>query len=284
MKKFIFVLLILLVLTASLFLILKLDNSKKFRLVFFNVGQGDSALVNLDNSQKILIDCGVDRTVLEKLGEYLPFYDRQIDYLVISHFDLDHYGGCIDVLKRYRIKNVFINGVPGADDYYRAWLEELSSQLSTGKLSLFTISDYKKIELGTASLEFFWPRTDVSLIGDNNNSILLKITRGDFSALFTGDLEETGENEVLKKYCPEFLENKNNVCFPLKSSLLKVAHHGSPGASSETWLKAVAPSTAIVSVGENKFGHPSARVLKKLDRVSAQILRTDQIGDIILSP
>lgn len=283
-KKLLFILLALLILSSSLFLILKFNNPKKFQLIFFDVGQGDSALVNLDNGQKLLIDCGVDNKVLEKLGKYLPFYDRQIDYLIISHFDLDHYGGCIDVLKRYQIKNVIINGLPGIDDYYRAWLEELSKQLPARKVNLLKISDYQKFLFGTTALEFLWPRVDTNLAGDNNNSVILKISHPNFSALFTGDLEELGESELLKKYCPDFLNNQNLICAPLKSEVLKVAHHGSPGASSELWLKAVAPKTAVVSVGENKFGHPSARVLKKLERAGAKILRTDQIGDIILAP
>src|SRR3989339_155923 len=97
------------------------SNIRSSRVVFFNVGQGDAALVDFGNGQKMLIDCGPDRKILSKLGQYLPFYDRTIDYLLISHPDLDHYGGCVDVLRRYDVKNIIENGATKSDPYFQVW-------------------------------------------------------------------------------------------------------------------------------------------------------------------
>ena len=74
------------------------------KITFLNVGQGDASLIQFPDGEKMLVDCSIDSRILEALGRVLPYYDRQIDYLVVSHPDADHYGGCIDVLKNYQIK------------------------------------------------------------------------------------------------------------------------------------------------------------------------------------
>src|SRR3989344_9396567 len=93
-----------------------------FYVVFLNIGQGDAALINFGNGQKMLVDCGPNRSILSALGRHLPFYDRTIDYLLVTHPDLDHYGGCVDVLKRFDVKNIIINGATKAyDPYWVIW-------------------------------------------------------------------------------------------------------------------------------------------------------------------
>src|SRR3989339_1455689 len=115
------VLVILIICWFLLFLLavyVNINKPKHFEVIFFNVGQGDSSLIKFEDGKKMLIDCGPDKNVLSKLGRELPFHNRTIDYLVISHFDLDHYGGCIDVLKRYKVKNIIHNGSTKYDDKY----------------------------------------------------------------------------------------------------------------------------------------------------------------------
>src|SRR3989338_8116486 len=92
-----------------------------FQVIFFDIGQGDAALIRLATGEKILVDCGPDRKILSKLGRGLKFYDREIDYLIATHPDLDHYGGCVDVLRRYKVKKIVTNGI--SKDYDSYWQE-----------------------------------------------------------------------------------------------------------------------------------------------------------------
>lgn len=249
-------------------------NRSRFELIFFNIGQGDSALIKFENNQTVLVDCSKDRSVLNKLGEYLPFFERSLDYLIITHFDLDHYGGCIDLLKRYNIKNVVINGVIGNDEYYQTFSTLLDDKIKKGETKVLTIGELKELKISSSTLIFLWPLRTVNVAGDNNNSIVFSLKHKNNSVLFTGDLEEKGENFLLKEYA-------KNLNF-LKADVLKVSHHGSVGASSEDFLKAVNPKEAIISVGKNDFGHPSLRIIKRLERLGAKIWRTNLQGDKII--
>ncbi|MFH1291738.1 MAG: MBL fold metallo-hydrolase [bacterium] len=251
---------------------------QQFQVVFFNVGQGDSALIKFENGQKMLVDCGPDKKVLAKLGENLPFYDRAIDFLLITHFDLDHYGGCIDVLKRYKVENIITNGGnKPADKYWQAWdmsrKNEQSNEIIISQISTWEIADSK--------LEFLWPDLDdesntPSLKKDSNNqSIVFRLVHSSTTILFTGDMEEKVEKILVESYC-------SSTCPALESKILKAGHHGSGSSSSEGFLRSVSPQKAIISTGKNSFGHPSLRVLRKLERQSIEILRTDELGDIII--
>ena len=273
MRRIFLILLFLLILTTGLFLFIKLDGNVGFKVVFFDVGQGDSALINFSDGTKMLIDCGKDKTILYKLGEELSFFDRQIDYLLITHFDLDHYGGCIDVLKRYDVKNLILSTVEGNDKYYeefkKAWSEENGIKIIA--------EDLENLIIASSTLNFLSPKKEFNFTDKNDASIVFKLSNLNYEVLFTGDLEEKGEEKLLEKYCDDL-----EKCLVLESNILKVGHHGSAGSSSEDFLNAVNPQKAIISVGKNNFGHPSRRVIKKLERIKSEILRTDKIGDIII--
>jgi len=300
-KKVFLILLILFVLVFGLFFYLKQSQEGKFKIVFFDVGQGDSALINFVDGTRMLVDCGKDKTVLYKLGKYIPFFDRQIDYLVITHFDLDHYGGCIDVLKRYDVKNIITNGIPSINNYYREY--KIIEELENAQVSI--VSKYKKINIGSSIIEFLSPLEEFNFTDKNDASVVFKLSNSSTTALFVGDLGEKGEEKLLEKYCnnssvipnlirdlskevrgrkdSDFRQNDNDyICSLLNSVILKVGHHGSGGSSSEDFLQAVSPQESIISVGRNNFGHPSRRVIKKLERIGSEILRTDLLSDIII--
>lgn len=254
----------------------------KFQVIFFAIGQGDSALIKFVDGRKMLIDCGPDRKVLAKLGKYFPFYDRTIDFLLITHFDLDHYGGCLDVLSRYEVKNIITNGDKKPDDgYWQAW-EQIRRRERANEVVIAQATTW---QLAGATLEFLAPDKSHGLPASdsNNESIVFRLTQATTTTtiLFTGDMEIDLENALLKKYCL-IISMTAKKCPALASNILKVGHHASESSSGVDFLRAVSPLRAIISVGKNKFGHPSLRVLARFRRQGVQILRTDQMGDIII--
>lgn len=249
----------------------------QFKVAFLNIGQGDSALIILPGGAKILIDCGPDQKILRKLGEQFAFFDRQIDYLLVTHPDLDHYGGCIDVLRRYDVKNIFINGATKEDDpIFLSWQEYLYAE----EAEIFTVERPTEYILDEARLKFYNPDPEFAdtKLGDNSKSLVFKFFYNTTTILFTGDLEADVERKILQKYCPTSTPD----CPELQSEYLKIGHHGSDSSSIEDFLKAISPREAIISVGKNRYGHPSPRVLKRLQRLGIDFLRTDQKGDIIV--
>lgn len=274
------------ILTISLFLLflvgyyfLKNKSIHYFDSVtFFDVGQGDAALITFDNGQKMLVDCGINRKILSKLGSTLSFFDRKIDYLLITHPDGDHYGGCPAVLERYQIENIIVNGDQKPNDpYWLAW--QKFSQLE--KANIKVISGEEVLVIGNSKLVFLAPdesleADDKKLTGNNGSIVfLLKNNLGKF--LFTGDTEMLLEDALVKKYCPSPVR-----CDNLKADYLKVGHHGSDSSSGVDFIRLVEPKYSIISVGPNKYGHPSLRVVKKLSRSGSEIWRTDQLNDIIV--
>lgn len=244
------------------------ENKKHhFSVVFFAVGQGDSALINFSNGQKMLVDCGPDNIVLSKLGRWLPFYDRTIDYLVVTHPDLDHYGGCIDVARRYNIKNIIENGDTKDDDYWRTWEKIKKSENVQNTI----ISAEKRLDFGTEQINFLFPTNTVQLEG-NNRSLVFNLRSSGFGVLFVGDAEYELEKRFIMSYPSSILH----------VDYFKIGHHGSDSSTSDEWLSVVRPKVAIVSVGKNSFGHPSLRVVRKLERNGVDIWRTDKKGDIII--
>ena len=161
MKRIFLFLFICFFLTSSLFIYVNYYNQEKndFQVIFFDIGQGDAALIKFNNDEKMLVDCGADKEILTKLGTRLSFYDQTIDYLLITHFDLDHYGGCIDVLKRYEVKYIITNGQKKeGDNYSHEWAKV--RQLEQAKE--YIISQPQVWQVGQANLEFLNP--DPSLI------------------------------------------------------------------------------------------------------------------------
>ncbi len=249
----------------------------KFKVTFLNVGQGDAVLIQFASGEKMLVDCGPNKIILSALGRNLAFYDRKIDYVLATHPDLDHYGGCIDVVKNYMVKKIITNGKEKPyDPYWREWnkamMESGAELVKMDKPDVWTIA--------SDTLQFVSPDPTLSLqakeIDNNNYSIVFRLTHGDEKFLFTGDMEEPLEKLLIEKYC-----SSTSTCI-LNSDILKVGHHGSDGASSESFLSFVKPKTAVISVGKNKYGHPTLRAIRHLERSGAQIRRMDLEGDIVL--
>jgi competence protein ComEC len=239
---------------------------------FLAVGQGDAILIKTLAGQNILIDGGPDKTVLRKLSENLPWWDRQIDLMILTHPHDDHVIGLNAVLGRYRVRQAVYTGLKYESPAYQAWLDSVKQK----NISLVIIDQPQKIMLGkNIFLDILFPRTHLagqSLANANNSSIVMKLVDGNNEILLSGDAETPVWDELLKAKTD------------LQADLLKISHHGSDNGTNEQFLAAVGAKQAVIQVGQkNDFGHPSLRTLNKLKRAGMQIFRTDEVGTIIFT-
>lgn len=225
------------------------------KIYFIDVGQGDSTLIVTPKNKKILIDGGEGKTNV--LFQYL--LDRRInkiDYIIISHFDSDHCNGLIEIIEKMRVENIVMSKQSKESEEYKKILEIIKQK--NIKVSSVKAEDKIIIEKNLYT-KILNPAEKFEFQDLNNNAIVAKLVYKNFSMLFTGDIEKTEEN-LAKKY-------KNE----LKSTILKVAHHGSKTSTSEEFLKYVEPQIALIGVGENnKFGHPNQITIEKLKNIRSQ--------------
>lgn len=225
------------------------------KIYFIDVGQGDSTLIVTPKNKKILIDGGEGKTNV--LFQYL--LDRRInkiDYIIISHFDSDHCNGLIEIIEKMRVENIVMSKQSKESEEYKKILEIIKQK--NIKVSSVKAEDKIIIEKNLYT-KILNPAEKFEFQDLNNNAIVAKLVYKNFSMLFTGDIEKAEEN-LAKKY-------KNE----LKSTILKVAHHGSKTSTSEEFLKYVEPQIALIGVGENnKFGHPNQITIEKLKDIRSQ--------------
>lgn len=237
---------------------------------FLDVGQGDSILIKTPSHQEILVDGGPDSSVLNELGQNLPFYDHTIDLVVSTHPDADHITGLIAVLERYEVKRILSTGVACQTSLCDTW-QKLISEKNIPVDITWAGQEYS---FGEAKLDIIYPLE--SLAGQkfknfNDSSMVAKLIYKENSFMLTGDATTTVEQKILKSFS----------IGQLQSDVLKVGHHGSQYSSSLEFLEAVKPQYAVIQVGkDNKFGHPHLSTLRKLENIGAKILRTDLDGEI----
>jgi len=237
-------------------------------VVFFDVGQGDSIFIETPDGFQVLIDGGPGLAVLEKLGQEMPFYDRTIDLIVLTHPDRDHLFGLLEVLKRYEIKNILWTGIVKDTVEYQEWIRLINEEganiiiAETGQRIDLSESIYLSILYPFESLE--GQETKYT----NDTSIVAELVFDSVSFLFTGDISKKIEKQLVDKY------------IDLELDVLKVAHHGSKTSTSLEFLEIISPDIAVISVGENRWGHPHPEVLSNLEQFGIQVLITKESGDI----
>lgn len=252
-------------------------------LFSLNVGQGDALLFNWPKYHfQILVDGGPGRNVLAELGESLPFYDRKIEILMLSHSHQDHIEGLINVLERYNVSLAVSNSLPSkyesrdlyslSEIFWRKLLEKrISISIGRENQQLFLSLEKQKI----AEFRFLAPLFDLSnyhLRDLNNASAVVKMEYPK-KVLLAGDATSELERIILKKE----VEGSHN----LQSEILKVGHHGSRFSTSDEFLNAVQPKTALICVSENNtYGHPAKNIIEKLENIEARIYRTDSDGRV----
>jgi len=244
----------------------------KLHVSFLDVGQGDAILIQTPNGQDILIDGGPDpQKINSELGEKLPFWDRTIDLVICTQPQADHITGLIDVIQRYKVKQVLDPGVSYNSSVYQEWCNLVEEK----RIKQDTAQAWQEIDLGNGiemevlnPPESLWEGTSDDV---DNNGVVLRLSWGQVSFLFTADIGEEVEFELIGQRAN------------LKSTVLKVAHHGSKTSTSQQFLAAVDPEVAVICVGaDNPFGHPSAEVMERLTDGLGEgnVYRTDQDGTI----
>jgi competence protein ComEC len=241
------------------------------KIHFLDVGQGDSIFVETPSGRQVLIDGGPGNIVLSRLGEVMPFFDKTIDIVVMTHPDADHASGLIDVIKRYNVENVVFSNIVNNKELYKSWKEAVSDE---GANIIDSVLG-NVIDLGDgANLTIVYPLESIAgkeIEKTNDNSAVLILKYGELEVLLTGDIETKGERAML-------LENVN-----INADVLKIGHHGSKTSTSEEFLSAVSPEVAVIQVGaKNRYGHPTEEVLERLENYDINIYRNDLNGDIKL--
>lgn len=242
--------------------------SKKPKIIFFDVGQGDAAMIDLPQDTQVLIDGGDGKDILEKLGKYLPFYDKKIELMIMTHPDKDHIGGLVEVLKYYEVEQVLMPGIKCE----KAICQERDRLIAEKNIPVRYAEFGQNIKIGNEIDMFvlypFESLKDEEVKDSNDASIVLKFVINNNSYLLTGDAGFKVDRQLLDK-------NIN-----LEAKILKVSHHGSKHGTSNEFLRSVKPEKTIISVGKNSYGHPAEELLNRLKNINAQILRTDKIGDV----
>lgn len=237
------------------------------RITYLSVGQGESAFVELPDGRTMLIDGGGTNNPDFDIGERVvaPFLRtkniKKIDYMVLSHAQQDHMGGLTFIARNFDVGEFWWNG--------EGELGRLGTALDKNRvLKRLVNSSIGKLKTGGAAFEFYNP-SQAPLPDENDNSLVFRISYGQRSFLFTGDITANAERQLLGK--------------GLGADVLKAPHHGSKYSSSVEFLHGVSPSTIVVSAGRrNSFGFPHEETLERYEEAGAEVLRTDTMGAVII--
>lgn len=236
-----------------------------FRILFLDIGQGDSILIKTPDYRYILIDGGEDSTVLDELGEVLPFWQKKIDIIIGTHSDCDHICGLKYVLEKYHVNEVFLNDLEGGDRD----VNEIINLCQKAEIALSKMYIGGFIQVNDFYLRVLWPEKHMIFENSNQSSIVLYGLFHEVDFLLTGDIEEEQENTLLLRNNIDDLE------------ILKVSHHGSKTATGEKILDETDPKYAVISCGKNnKYNHPSEDVVRRLTEHNVETYRTDLNGRV----
>lgn len=247
------------------FLIYDLLSQESF-VVFLNIGQGSSVLFNNPKLQ-ILYDVGpYGYTTLNEIKKFIPFYDKMLEVVIISHPDKDHYGGIFDILERYKIGVIVISPIKSEESGYVSFIKKAKEK----KIPIVVLKENDIIETNNEKIYILNPSIK-KFKTENQNSLVLKVFKNNKSFLLTGDIDKKVEEYLVKKYRGF-----------LKSDFLLIPHHGSKYSSSQEFLKLFANSFAIIQVGKNKYGHPHKEVIDSLRKLNIKYWRTDLNGALVI--
>ena len=247
------------------FLMLREESSDQLTLAFLDVGQGDAVLISKPRQYDLLIDGGPDPIVLSRLSDILPWYDREIDVIFLTHNHADHYQGLLAVLDKYKVGELIVSALA------EPLPVELLDSLKRHKLSYTKMPAGTQLQLDqTTKLKALWPVAETPIADMNDRSLVLELVSGERKVWLAGDAGVAVEEALLKNNLVEDVD------------IFKLSHHGSDTANSEEFLELLRPEWVVAQAGAgNSFGHPNRRIIKRVERVGAQILRNDERGTIV---
>ena len=277
-----------------LFTFLSTLPDRKLHIVFCDVGQGDGAYIRFPDGRDMVVDGGPNDKIIECLSKHMPFWDRKIDLVFMTHPQKDHMQGLISVFERYTVDYFVRSDIDNTTEGYKK-LEDVVGQR---RIPVRFMTGGKEITVGSTRLDMLWPSEEQiakaqefkrshladsqgetlqgkeivlgATVGElNDYSLVFHLRYGTFDVVFTGDADQHVENQYVgKKLSDDTIE------------VLKVPHHGSKTGMTDAFIEWVKPALAVISVGKNSYGHPSDKALTQLAAVNAKVLRTDQKGDI----
>lgn len=305
----------LVVVTALIFSYVSELPDGKLHIVFCDVGQGDGIYIQFPDGADMVLDGGPGKKILTCLGTYMGFWDRSVELVALTHPQEDHYGGLQDIIERYHVSRIIIPKVLNNTDSYKTFI----STLEKHKVKTFHVNTGDKIQqhntgkiyqkdtiiesdppVPMVTFDILWPReafvqtntikadSNSSNSGENstesyilsaineaeagedlnNFSLVMHLSFGSFDALFTGDAE--------KDIVEGLLDGERDAI-----EVLKVPHHGSKDAVTTSFLNAINPALAVLSVGKkNSYGHPDENIVRLLVEKGVQVKRTDTDGSI----
>jgi competence protein ComEC len=237
---------------------------------FIDVGQGDAILIEQGN-QQVLIDGGPSpQTLTRELGERMPFWDRTIELVVLTHPHEDHLSGLVEVLERYEVEMVLYPD----QEYDSALYDEWFRLIEAKGIPVTLAQAGEEINLGDGITMSVLNPPATLLTGTNsdpnNNSTVLRLCLGQVSFLLTGDIEREAEFGLIYSGAE------------LNCTVLKVGHSGSYTSTNPEFLEAASPQLAVISVGDNPYGHPHGEVVARLEAALGEnnVYRTDEQGTI----
>lgn len=266
--------------------------SSEIKLHFIDVGQGDCCLVQVGNTN-IMIDTGNEESgnnIIRYLNNLGFYKNDKIDYLILTHTDLDHVGGAVKIINEFEFLNIYIpkiysnfeveNGLNKFDyNVNNSSIWDKISRAIHKEVSLENLFyNFKDEEIlnNNFSMHFYTPLED-KLDESNAYSPIIMLHCPNFKAIFTGDAGYLEEYSFLNYY-----KNLTEEDF-FDCDVLKIGHHGSKYSTTEAFLSVVKPEISVISVGkDNSYGHPTEEVLKKLDNINSKVLRTDLTGSIVV--
>jgi competence protein ComEC len=251
----------------------------KLHIFFCNVGQGDAAYIKFPDGRDMVVDGGPDDKVVNCLSRHMPFWDRHIDMVALTHPQKDHLQGLISVISRYQIGYVLKSNIANSSEGY----DDLMREIAAKKIPVKLMTRGQRIVLGDTSLSFLWPSpsylSSLSTLGNvlgsatdsnlNDGCLVFSLRYGSFDALLPGDADQHVEHY----YTGEKIADGS-------IEVLKVPHHGSKTGMTQAFIDWVRPRIAVISVGKNTFGHPTPEAIAMLQKAGSVIHRTDKEGDI----
>lgn len=236
-------------------------------VIFLDVGQGDAILIQEGNLQ-ILIDGGDGRHILGRLGEFMPWSDRKIELMIVTHPDKDHMGGLIKVLENYEVGEILEPGISCSKDICEKWDQLISGKNISSTDAMAGMDIQFEEDVHITILYPFENLSGRTFSNSNEASIVMKATVEGRKYLLTGDMESKAEKALI------------GANLDLDVDVLKISHHGSKSATTPEFLQETTPEKAVISVGKNSYGHPAEEILTRLRNMNIEVLRTDEAGSV----